>query len=56
MDRKSFGVIGNEGRHYLRISIATGLEDLEEARRRIAAALDDRTGFAAWIRAGADLY
>ena len=56
MDRKSFGTIGSEGKHYLRISIATGLADLEEAMRRIAAALDDRAGFAAWIRAGANLH
>ena len=56
MDRKSFGTIGCEGKHYLRISIATGLADLEEAMRRIATALDDRAGFAAWIRAGDHLY
>lgn len=56
MDRKSFGTIGCEGKHYLRISIATGLADLEEAMRLIAAALDDRAGFATWIRAGANLY
>jgi aspartate/methionine/tyrosine aminotransferase len=56
MDRKSFGTIGSEGKHFLRISIATGLEDLEEAMRRIAAALDDRAGFASWVRAGENLY
>ena len=56
MDRKSFGTIGSEGKHFLRISIATGLEDLEEATRRIAAALDDREGFASWVRAGENLY
>ena len=53
MDRKSFGKIGSEGKHFLRISIATSLPDLEEAVRRIAAAADDRAGFAAWIREGA---
>ncbi len=52
MDRKSFGKIGSEGKHFLRISIATSLPDLEEALRRIAAAVDDRAGFAAWIREG----
>ncbi len=55
MDRKSFGVIGSEGKHFLRISIATGLPDLEEAMRRIAAALEDRAGFASWVRAGENL-
>jgi aspartate/methionine/tyrosine aminotransferase len=53
LDRKSFGKIGSEGKHFLRISIATSLPDLEEAVRRIAAAVDDHAGFAAWIREGA---
>lgn len=52
MDRKSFGVIGSEGRHYLRLSIATGLADLEEAVARLATAVTDRAGFAAWLRSG----
>ncbi|HEX3071550.1 MAG TPA: aminotransferase class I/II-fold pyridoxal phosphate-dependent enzyme, partial [Thermoanaerobaculia bacterium] len=30
VDRRSFGAIGSEGKHYLRISIATGLDDLNE--------------------------
>jgi aspartate/methionine/tyrosine aminotransferase len=38
LDRRSFGVIGSEGKHYLRISIATSLEDLQEAVSRIALA------------------
>lgn len=45
LDRRSFGVIGSDGKHYLRISIATGLQDLEEAMRRIAAAANDTAGF-----------
>lgn len=52
MDRKSFGRLGCEGKHYLRLSVATGLDDLREALRRIAAALDDRAGFAAWLGSG----
>jgi aspartate aminotransferase len=55
MDRKSFGRIGSDGKHYLRISVATGLADLEEALSRIEAAIDDRAGFAAWLRSGAPL-
>jgi aspartate/methionine/tyrosine aminotransferase len=55
MDRKSFGRIGSDGKHYLRISVATGLADLEEALSRIEAATDDRAGFAAWLRSGAPL-
>jgi aspartate aminotransferase len=56
MDRKSFGRIGSEGKHYLRISIATGLDDLEEAMKRIRRALADRSGFSAWLRSGAPLH
>jgi len=56
MDRKSFGTIGSEGKHYLRISIATGLADLEEAMRRIATRAGRPRGFAAWVRAGDHLY
>lgn len=52
MDRRSFGALGAEGRHYLRLSIATGLEDLKQAVARIAAAAQDREGFAAFVRSG----
>jgi len=38
LDRRSFGVIGSEGKHYLRVSIATSLADLQEAVSRIALA------------------
>jgi aspartate aminotransferase len=56
MDRKSFGRIGSEGKHYLRLSIATGLDDLLEAVRRLGEALDDRAGFAAWLGSGDPLH
>ncbi len=52
LDRRSFGVIGSEGKHYLRISIATGLPDLEEALRRITAAAADRDGFRRFVEEG----
>jgi aspartate aminotransferase len=55
MDRRSFGAIGAEGRHYLRLSVATGLGDLKEALGRIAAAAHDREGFAAFVREGTGL-
>jgi aspartate aminotransferase len=45
MDRRSFGAIGADGRHYLRISFATALSDLREALSRIEAAASDREGF-----------
>ena len=52
MDRRAFGVIGAEGRHFLRISIATGLEDLKEGMERIRSASKDRDGFVAFVREG----
>lgn len=52
LDRKSFGVIGSEGKHYLRISIATSLDTLEEAVVRIAAAASDRAGFRRFVDQG----
>ncbi len=56
MDRKSFGRIGSEGQHHLRLSIATGLDDLLEAVRRLGQALDDRAGFESWLRSGDPIY
>lgn len=52
MDRKSFGRIGTEGMHFLRISIATGIDDLREAIARIARASTDRAGFEAFVKEG----
>lgn len=49
LDRRSFGAIGHEGKHYLRISIATGLEDLMEATFRISLAADDPDGFRKFV-------
>lgn len=56
MDRKSFGRIGTEGMHYLRISIATGKDDLKEAVARIAKASEDKKGFAEYVKRGERLY
>jgi aspartate/methionine/tyrosine aminotransferase len=56
MDRKSFCRIGTEGMHYLRISIATGIDDLKEAIKRIDQAVADKDGFAAFIKKGEYLY
>jgi aspartate aminotransferase len=49
MDRKSFGQIGTQDMHYLRLSIATGLEDLKLGMERMAAAINDKAGFAKFI-------
>jgi len=56
LDRRSFGRIGSDGKHFLRISIATGIEDLREAVRRIAAAADDSRGFVAFVNEGNRLH
>ena len=52
MDRKSFGRIGSADLHHLRLSVATGIEDLAQAVERIERAVADRDGFAAFVRAG----
>ena len=56
MDRRSFGRIGSDGLHYLRLSIATGLDDLKEGLRRMRAAASDRDGFQSFIREGKHLW
>ena len=49
LDRKSFCRIGSEGRHYLRMSIATDMESLKEGLKRFAAAAQDKDGFARFL-------
>ena len=56
MDRKSFGRIGTEGMHFLRISIATGIDELKEGISRMAKAAKDNKGFAAFVDEGRRLY
>lgn len=56
MDRKSFGRIGTEGMHFLRLSIATDKDDLIEAVRRIEKASVDKAGFEAFIKKGERLF
>jgi aspartate/methionine/tyrosine aminotransferase len=56
MDRRSFGEIGSDGKHFLRISIATGMEDLKEGVARIARASQDREGFLAFVKEGRRLF
>jgi aspartate/methionine/tyrosine aminotransferase len=50
LDRNSFGRIGAEGQHYLRLSIASELEVLEEGVRRLAAAAEDKAGFEKFMK------
>ena len=55
MDRRSFGSIGSAGQHYLRLSIATGLDDLKLGLKRIRAAAGDARGFQQFIQEGQHL-
>ena len=52
MDRKSFGQIGTGDMHFLRLSIATGMEDLKIGMQRMAEAVNDKEGFARFVKAG----
>ena len=45
MDRNSFGSIGSDDQHFLRVSIATTLENIQEGIRRFERAAQDRAGF-----------
>jgi len=56
LDRKSFGRIGTEDLHYLRLSIATDTESLMEGVKRISAASRDRKGFEGFLKKGEHLY
>ena len=56
MDRESFGRIGTENMHYLRISIATGIDSLKEAVTPIGEAAQDKKGLARFLEKGENLY
>jgi aspartate/methionine/tyrosine aminotransferase len=56
LDRKSFGRIGTEQMHYLRLSIATDMDSLKEGLRRIGAAAQDTAGFRTFFAKGERLY
>jgi aspartate/methionine/tyrosine aminotransferase len=55
MDRNSFGKIGAEGRHFLRLSTATSLDLLKEGVKRLAEAGKDKKGFAEYFKKGENL-
>ncbi len=56
LDRKSFGQIGTEDLHYLRLSIATDMESLKEGLKRFAAAARDAEGFRRFFRKAEHLW
>jgi aspartate aminotransferase len=55
MDRRSFGRLGSDGLHYLRLSIATASDDLKLGLQRIRAAAADHDGFKDFIKEGTHL-
>ena len=56
LDRKSFGRIGSEGKHFLRLSIATSLEQLKLGMERLERASRDADGFRAFVKEGRHLH
>lgn len=52
MDRRSFGRIGSDGKHFLRISTATSLENLKEGIAKLQKAAADADGFSGFIKEG----
>lgn len=55
MDRKSFGRIGSENFHFLRLSIATDIDSLRLAVSRIGEAAKDAAGFRRFLEKGENL-
>ncbi|HEX8726395.1 MAG TPA: pyridoxal phosphate-dependent aminotransferase [Gemmatimonadaceae bacterium] len=49
LHRESFGTRGAGGEHYVRLSIATSMDQLREGVARLAAAAGDREGFARFM-------
>jgi len=56
MDRRSFGTLDSEGQHFLRMSIATGQDDLERAVELLERAGRDADGFRDFVRSGGHLW
>ncbi len=52
MDRKSFGRIGSNGMHFLRLSIATSMDDLTEGLESTTRASTDMEGFSEFMKQG----
>ncbi len=50
LDRAAFGIIGSKGQHYVRISLASGIEALKTGVSRLAEASVDVNGFQAFLK------
>ena len=55
MDRKSFGRLGSEGKHYIRLSIASDLTVLEDGVSRLNDAAQDNEGIRHFLDTRPDL-
>lgn len=55
LDRKSFGRIGSEGKHFVRISLASERAQLREGVERLRQAAADKEGFARFFDKGENL-
>ena len=55
LDRQSFGKIGSEGQHYIRLSIASDLTVLEDGINKLSDAGQDHSGIAKFLDSRPDL-
>jgi aspartate/methionine/tyrosine aminotransferase len=55
MDRKSFGEIGTDHKHFLRLSTATNLESIKRGVDLISEAVADQSGFTKFVSEGVHL-
>ena len=55
LDRQSFGKIGSEGQHYIRLSIASDLTVLEDGINKLSDAVQDYLGIAKFLDSRPDL-
>lgn len=56
MDRRSFGVIGSEGQHFLRLSTAASLDNLKEGVKRLLEASKDKEGAKRFLEERTELF
>ena len=56
LDRRSFGKIGAEGKHYLRLSYTSDMKVLVEGIRRLTQAAEDIEGFKKFMQEAKNLY
>ena len=55
LDRRSFGSLGSEGKHYLRLSTASEIEVLREGVQRLKNASEDQAGLKRFLERRLDL-